>query len=94
MIVVLLSYKVPPEVIETLRPAHVAWLRQGVDDGVLLVAGRQTPPTGGVLLVRGGLAEAQAWAAADPFAVAGAADYRFVEFAPSVVAPGLESLEQ
>lgn len=94
MILVLLSYKVPIETIDALRPAHVEWLRQALADGTLVIAGRQTPATGGVLLVRGSLEDAQAWAATDPFAIENAADYRFVEFTPSLLAPGLESLGQ
>lgn len=92
MILVLLSYKVPIETIDALRPAHVAWLKDALADGTLLVAGRRTPATGGVLLVRGSLDAAKAWAATDPFAIADAADYSFVEFAPSILAPGLEPL--
>lgn len=94
MIAVLLSYKVPIETIDTLRPAHVEWLRQGLADGRLLLAGRKLPVTGGMLLVRGTLDEAKAWAATDPFATEGAAEYEFIEVAPSILAPGLESLGQ
>jgi uncharacterized protein YciI len=92
MILVLLSYRAPAETIDALRPAHVEWLKQALADGTLLIAGRQTPATGGVLLVRGTLQEARAWAATDPFATQGAADYSFVEFTPSILAPALESL--
>lgn len=94
MIAVLLSYKVPIETIDALRPAHVDWLRQGLADGRLQLAGRKVPVTGGMLLVRGTLDEAKAWAATDPFAVEGAADYEFIEVTPSIVAPGLEALGQ
>lgn len=94
MIAVLLSYKVPIETIDALRPAHVEWLKQGLADGRLLLAGRKVPVTGGMLLVRGTLDEAKAWAATDPFATEGAADYEFIEVAPSILAPGLEALGQ
>lgn len=94
MIVVLLSYKVDIAEIDRLRPAHVDWLKQGVAEGRLLLAGRKVPVTGGMFLARGSLDEVEAWAATDPFAVEGAADYEFVEIAPSVLAPGLESLAQ
>jgi uncharacterized protein YciI len=94
MIAVLLSYKVPVETIDALRPAHVEWLKQGLANGRLLLAGRKVPVTGGMLLVRGTLDEAKAWAAADPFATEGAADYEFIEVAPSIFAPGLEALGQ
>ena len=57
------------------------------------IAGRQVPLTGGMFLCRGERAAVEAWAATDPFAVHGLAEYRFIEVAPSVVAPGLESLK-
>ncbi|WP_447726523.1 YciI family protein [Sphingomonas koreensis] len=94
MIAVLLNYKVPIETIDALRPAHVDWLKQGLADGRLLLAGRKVPVTGGMLLVRGTLDEAKVWAATDPFATEGAAAYEFIEVAPSILAPGLEALGQ
>ncbi len=94
MILVLLTYKVDIAEIDALRPAHVDWLKQAVADGRLLVAGRKVPVTGGFFMARGALDEVQAWAATDPFATAGAAEYAFVEVAPSILAPGLESLGQ
>ena len=92
MIAVLLDYKVPIEDIDRHRAAHLDWLRQGVADGRLLLAGRQVPVTGGMFLAQGTKEEVSAWAATDPFAVHDLADYRFIEVAPSVVAPGLEAL--
>ncbi|MDT8760093.1 YciI family protein [Sphingomonas psychrotolerans] len=94
MIVVLLSYKVELAEIDRLRPAHVEWLKQGLADGKLLVAGRKVPVTGGMFLARGDLEAVKAWAATDPFALEGAADYSFVEIAPSIIAPGLEALAE
>jgi uncharacterized protein YciI len=93
MIVVLLHYVVPVEAIDAHRPAHLAWLHEGVAAGMLLLAGRKVPLTGGCFLARGTLAEVEAWAATDPFAVHGLAEYSFHEVAPSVVAPGLEALK-
>ncbi len=94
MIAVLLSYRVPIETIDALRPAHVDWLKQGLADGRLLLAGRKVPVTGGMLLVRGALDDVKAWCATDPFATEGTADYEFIEVAPSILAPGLEALGQ
>ena len=94
MIAVLLSYRVAIETIDALRPAHVDWLKQGLADGRLLLAGRKVPVTGGMLLVRGTLDDVKTWCATDPFATEGAADYEFIEVAPSILAPGLEALGQ
>ncbi|WP_448661914.1 YciI family protein [Sphingomonas sp. CJ20] len=92
MIVVLLNYVVDLAEIDALRPAHVDWLKAGLAEGRLLVAGRKVPVTGGMFLARGTLDDVRAWAATDPFALAGAAEYSFTEIAPSIVAPGLEAL--
>lgn len=94
MIVVLLTYKVDIAEIDRLRPAHLAWIKAACDAGTLLVSGRKVPVTGGMLMVRGTVEDARAWCATDPFAIEGVADYEFIEIAPSMVAPGLESLAQ
>lgn len=94
MIVVTLSYKTDVAEIDRLRPAHLDWLKQGLDSGKLLLSGRKVPVTGGMLLVRGTLDEARTWCASDPFAIEDVADYEYFEFAPSMAAPGLEALIQ
>ena len=88
MIVVLLTYTgdVAPH-----RDAHVAWLKTAIGEGRLVTAGRQ-PQTGGVLIAKGERDEVEAWAATDPFLIGGVATASFVEFTPSMAAPGLESL--
>lgn len=98
MIVITLTYVVPIERIDELRSPHLDWLREGATSGRLLVAGRQVPPAGGpvhggMIIARGTRDEVKAWAATDPFAIHGAAEYSFVEVAPSVMAPGLEALD-
>ena len=93
MILVLLHYVVPTEAIDAHRAAHLDWLHAGVEAGMLLAAGRQVPLTGGMFLCKGERADVAAWAATDPFAVHGLAEYRFIEVAPSVVAPGLDLLK-
>lgn len=94
MILVLLSYKVDAEAIAALRPAHRDWLAEGMAAGRVLAAGRKVPVTGGLFMARGTLDEVRAWAAADPFATAGVADYEFVEVEVTMTPPGLESLSQ
>ncbi|KQU48227.1 GTP cyclohydrolase [Sphingomonas sp. Leaf339] len=94
MIIVLLDYVVPTEAIDEHRPAHLAWLHEGIAAGMLMAAGRQVLLTGGMLLCRGQLDVVKAWAATDPFALHGLAEYSFTEVAPSVVAPGLEALKE
>ncbi|RYY25756.1 MAG: GTP cyclohydrolase [Sphingomonadales bacterium] len=88
MIIVLLSYvgDVTPH-----RAAHVAWLKESLASGRLVTAGRQ-PESGGVLIANGDRAEVEAWAAQDPYQSEGVVTATYVEFTPSFVAPGLESL--
>ena len=88
MIIVLLRYTgdVAPH-----REAHIAWLRAALAEGRLVTAGRQ-PETGGVLIARGERDEVEAWAAHDPYLLAGVAVNELVEFTPSMAAPGLEPL--
>jgi uncharacterized protein YciI len=92
MILVLLTYKLSPDVIAELRAGHRAWLAEGVATGRLLAAGRKVPVTGGMFMARGTIDEVKAWVTSDPFAVAGAADYEFIEIEVTMAAPGLESL--
>ncbi len=94
MIVIELTYVVPTEQIDAHRGPHLDWLREAAASGRLLFAGRQVPLTGGMIAARGTRAEVEAWAATDPFALHGLAEYRFIEVAPSVLAPGLEALAQ
>ena len=95
MFIVLLTYKADIAELDQHLEAHRAWLREGVAAGRLMVAGRLVPRTGGALFVRAAdKAEAAAWLATDPFAVADLADYQLLEFDPTVIAPGLEAIAQ
>lgn len=94
MIVALLTYKVEKAKIDAHRLAHVDWLKQGVSDGRVLLAGRKQNADGGMFVARGSLEEVKAWALNDPFAVEHLCDYQFVEIVPTILAPGLEALGQ
>jgi uncharacterized protein YciI len=90
--VVTLTYIAPLEDVDAQMAAHVAWLERGVDEGVLLLAGRQVPRTGGVLLFRGHRAEVEAVAASDPFVTSGVATAAVTEMAASIAADALADL--
>ena len=94
MLVVILTYKAPLDVVDVHRPAHVEWLKARYAEGTMLASGRQTPPTGGVLLMRGERAEIEALLATDPFAAHELADYAVHEFVPTMTADGLEALAE
>jgi uncharacterized protein YciI len=71
------------EVLESLVE-HRAWTKRAYDDGIMLFSGRQDPPTGGVLAFRAADREdAEAFAATDPFVLAGVASYTIVAVNPT-----------
>jgi len=83
MIIATLSYKVPLEKVDAHLEAHKAWLRNAMDQGLLSLAGRKVPRTGGVLLSLADRPAFEACVAQDPFSVHGVADYDLTEFAPT-----------
>ena len=87
MYVLLVTYRVPLERIDELRPAHVAYLQEHYANGTFLVSGRQRPPAGGLIVAgdvdRTGL---ERIVATDPYVTEGAAEYTIVEFGPTMVA--------
>lgn len=80
MSLALLTYIKPLEEVDVHREAHVAWIKAAMDQGVMLLAGRRTPPTGGVLLFRGEADAVRAVAETDPFVVNGVATVEIVAF--------------
>jgi uncharacterized protein YciI len=92
MLVAILTYKVPLDVVDAHRPAHIDWLNDCLAQGTLLAAGRTNPPTGGVLMMKGERGALETLLKTDPFAVHGVADYDIHEFEPRLVAPGLDAL--
>ena len=93
MLIISLRYIAPVEQVDLHLDAHVAWLKAGMADGWLLVAGRKIPREGGILIAKGDRATVEALAATDPFVINGVAQFDLIEFAPSMVAPGLEALK-
>jgi uncharacterized protein len=85
-----LTYLRPPDVIEQTRPAHLAWLKDEVDNGRLILAGRQEDQGGG-LLVTGDISpdEAQNVIESDPYQQAGLVQYERIGFSGAFRAPGL-----
>jgi uncharacterized protein YciI len=89
---ILLRYVVPLDEVDQFLAAHVAWLEKGYVEGIFLVAGRQVPRTGGVILTRGHKREVEALAATDPFVTNGAAEAEVIEFTASLAASGFSAL--
>lgn len=90
--VITLSYVAPLDAVDAQMAAHVAWLEAGFDAGLLLIAGRQVPRTGGIILCRGQRAEVEAFAATDPFVSSGVATASVTEMAASFAADPLAPL--
>jgi uncharacterized protein YciI len=84
---VFVTYRVPLERIDELRPRHLAYLQRHYADGTFLVSGRQRPPAGGVILAREvDRAELERITATDPYVIEEAADYTILEFGATQVA--------
>lgn len=82
MFVLLSRYTAPLERVDALVPEHRAYLERLRDDGLLVVSGRRSPWTGGVIVLRGTREQADAAVAADPFTRAGVAETDVVAFEP------------
>lgn len=91
MFLILLRYVRPLAEVDAVRPQHVAFLDRCFADGALVLAGRRSPPEGGVLIARGGDVEAtRRLIEQDPYVRRGVAEYELIEFQASRTAPGLE----
>ena len=85
-----INYDKPIDVIDQIRPAHLAWLADEVAAGRLLLAGRQESGAGGVLITGDISAEdAQDIVDRDPYTLAGVVSYERLSFNGGIRAPGL-----
>jgi uncharacterized protein YciI len=95
MFVVMLTYVVDLETIDSLIPAHSEWLDAHYAAGDFVASGRRVPRTGGVILAKvASRTVLDAILAEDPFGKAGAATYEVVEFIPTKTAPGFATLAE
>ena len=91
MFVISLDYKVPLDVMDQHRPAHLDWLQKHYDAGLFLASGRKVPPIGGIILAKGMKREdLDALLKSDPFAQHDLASYDVVEFEAKMTAPALK----
>jgi uncharacterized protein len=85
-----LTYLQPLDVIEKTRAAHVAWLKEEIGGGRLILAGRQEDQSGGVLITGDVSAdEAEDIIAGDPYQRAGLVRYERTGFNGAFRARGL-----
>ena len=81
MFLLINDYLVDDAQVMEVRPAHGAWFSEEAASGRVVLAGRKVPPRGGVMLLDVATqAEAEAFAASDPYTIAGVAAYTVVEF--------------
>lgn len=92
MFVVSLTYKVPQDIVDYHRAAHMAWVKEAFDAGIFLASGRRVPAVGGVLLSSVDRATLDASLACDPFYSNGVAEFEIIEFKATSVAKGFENL--
>ncbi len=91
MFIILIEYIKPLAEIDKLIPEHRQFLERHYGAGDFLLSGRREPRTGGVILARGESREAvQRIVEEDPFFIGKVAEYRVVEFLPTMAAEGLE----
>ncbi|MEV6842102.1 YciI family protein [Actinoplanes sp. NPDC051411] len=78
------TYTVPLEEVDKLRDAHLAFLDEKEAAGLVVSAGRQDPPNGGVVILDvASEAEAFAVMADDPYLKGKVGEYKAVGFNPS-----------
>lgn len=83
MIIFLVNYKQPLDVVDANLAAHRAFLKENYEKGLLIASGTRTPRTGGVIITKFKTREeALAWAENDPFYINGIADYEVIDFDP------------
>ena len=87
--VVLLSYDGAKDAIDAAMADHMAWLTQAYDDGHVLLSGRRTPWTGGVMLVRGDKDRADALMAKSPWVAKGLATAEVIGFTTGMAIAGI-----
>ncbi|WP_433307941.1 YciI family protein [Actinoplanes sp. CA-030573] len=79
------KYLVPLDEVAKVRDEHLAFLEGLVEQGVVVAAGRQDPPVGGLVLVDVA-DEARAFEvmAQDPYVRNGVAEYEAIGWSPTV----------
>ena len=84
MYLMISTYRAPLEQVDAARAAHLAFVDGLVRAGVLVSAGRQDPPVGGILLLDvESEARAHELLADDPYVRQGLADYAATNWQPT-----------
>jgi len=88
-----IEYTAASEAIETVRPAHRAWLAELLARGLVLVGGPLDDHTGGIAVLLHDSREAlDRDLAGDPYIGSGVAQHRIEAFVSTMRHPALESI--
>lgn len=86
MFIIILTFSKPVEEVDRHLAAHKAWIKQGFDDGVFVLAGGRRPRTGGALLAIGDdRASIEARIELDPFVQNGVVTTQILQVVPTTV---------
>lgn len=85
MFIAILTYKKPLEDVDRFLQAHREYLAEHYAAGHIITSGPQTPRVGGVIMIKAdNRAAVDSIIAQDPFKINDIADYRIVEFTPTM----------
>lgn len=83
MLIAISHYTKTLEEVDLHRDSHIDYIKKLILDRKLLAAGRQTPPTGAVVIANAiSLDEFKKILAEDPYCRVGVAEYKIIEFNP------------
>ncbi|MEM8523040.1 MAG: YciI family protein [Bacteroidota bacterium] len=95
MFVIELTYKVELEKVDEYLEEHIDYLKKQYDNGAFIASGRKVPRTGGIILSKleskEGLLQILN---EDPFKMNNLADYKIIEFIPSMTSQEFEVLKE
>lgn len=93
MFIVLLRFSANKQRASEFMDAHMAWIKQGFDDGVFAMVGSLQPKLGGGVIALGLSAEElHQRIAADPFVIEGVVTPEIIEMIPGRMDPRLSAI--
>jgi uncharacterized protein YciI len=94
MFLLLGRYLKPADEVEAHLDAHRRWVRDHVEAGVFIAAGREIPLQGGLIVATGVTRdEVDAIIAKDPYFIQNVAEYDVREYDVVLATPGTEALQ-
>jgi uncharacterized protein YciI len=94
MFLLLGRYLKPADEVEAHLDAHRTWVRDHVEAGVFIAAGREIPLQGGLIVATGVTRdEVDAIIAKDPYFIQKVAEYDVREYDVVLATPGTEALQ-